>query len=278
MAENATPAEQYRGTPVAAPSVALQLVPAASDEYRAIFNTLVQTDCSKHVEKKGGMSYLSWAFAVDMLLRVAPDAKFKVCEFGGEIVRDLVTGAIVIDDFGDPKVHNGEPFQKTSVGYFVKAKVRIKDVIREMRLPVLNSKNMPIADPSSFDINTSGMRVLTKCIAMHGLGLFLYQGEDLPLDEASVPTTAAGKKVKTEAQKESPATQQSAKATTVNVLETQCRRVALANSNALLGYHKHAATHFSGDDLVKVRAAISKRAAELKIELPKLEQPVAEAA
>ena len=143
--------------PIAAalPSVVSQLVAGTSDEYKAIFLTLVQTDVSKHVEKKNGMSYLSWAYAIDSLLRVAPDATFKVCEFGGELVRNLVTGELVLDEFGDVKVHNGEPFQKTGVGYFVKAKVKVKDVIREMRLPVIDTRNKPIAEPNAFDINTS---------------------------------------------------------------------------------------------------------------------------
>lgn len=246
------------------PSVSQQLVAGTSDEYRVIFSTLVQTDCSKHVEKKNGMSYLSWAFAVDMLLRVAPNAKFKVCEFGGELLRNNVTGEILLDDFGDPRVHNGEPYQNTATGYFVKAKVKVLDITREMRLPVIDTRNKPISAPSSFDINTSGMRCLTKCIAMHGLGLFLYQGEDVPVENVDAPSAAASKRVKASEAKASPA----AAAGTANQLETQMQRVLLANSNNLLKFHEKAASVFTGDDLLKFREAISKRAQELNVKLP----------
>jgi len=51
-------------------------------------------------------------------------------------------------------------------------------------LPVLDYRNKPIATPNSFDVNTSIMRCLVKAIAMQGLGLYIYAGEDTPLDEA----------------------------------------------------------------------------------------------
>lgn len=53
--------------------------------------------------------------------------------------------------------------------------------------PVLDSKNRPIVEPTCFDLNTSLQRCLVKCIALHGLGLYIYAGEDLPDGETAKP-------------------------------------------------------------------------------------------
>jgi hypothetical protein len=62
----------------------------------------------------------------------------------------------------------------------VKVSVEIKGDIKTCLLPVLDHKNKPIENPNSFAVNTSIMRCLAKCIALHGLGLYIYAGEDLP--------------------------------------------------------------------------------------------------
>ena len=54
--------------------------------------------------------------------------------------------------------------------------------------PVLDGKNRPIFEPTAFDINTSIQRCLVKAIALHGLGLYVYAGEDLPDGETDKPT------------------------------------------------------------------------------------------
>ena len=62
----------------------------------------------------------------------------------------------------------------------VKVSVEIKSDIKTCLLPVLDHRNKPIENPNSFAVNTSIMRCLAKCIALHGLGLYIYAGEDLP--------------------------------------------------------------------------------------------------
>jgi hypothetical protein len=72
------------------------------------------------------------------------------------------------------------PYLKTDCGYFVEVAVTVGGVTRSQLHPILNAQNKPIPQPSSFDINTSLARCLVKAIALHGLGLYIYAGEDLP--------------------------------------------------------------------------------------------------
>src|SRR5207344_1852762 len=78
------------------------------------------------------------------------------------------------------KRFDGLPFLRTEVGYFVEVAVTVQGVALTQIHPVLDSKNRPIAEPTCFDINTSIQRCLVKAIALHGLGLYVYAGEDLP--------------------------------------------------------------------------------------------------
>ncbi|OSX90333.1 DUF1071 domain-containing protein [Bacillus cereus] len=120
------------------------------------FSKLAQIDCSEHVEKKGRFSYLSWAWAVKKLREVDPAATWEVKRF------------------------DGVPYLKTDCGYFVEVEVTVQGLPLSQIHPILNNQNKPIVEPNSFDINTSIQRCLVKAIALHGLGLYIYAGEDLP--------------------------------------------------------------------------------------------------
>ncbi|CCW06154.1 MULTISPECIES: Sak single strand annealing protein [Bacillus] len=120
------------------------------------FTTLSQIDCTEHVEKKGKFSYLSWAWAVKRLREVDPNATWNVKRF------------------------DGVPYLKTDCGYFVEVEVTVQGLPLSQIHPILNNQNKPITEPNSFDINTSIQRCLVKAIALHGLGLYIYAGEDLP--------------------------------------------------------------------------------------------------
>ncbi|WP_420685846.1 DUF1071 domain-containing protein [Bacillus cereus] len=120
------------------------------------FSKLAQIDCTEHVEKKGRFSYLSWAWAVKKLREVDPTATWEVKRF------------------------DGVPYLKTDCGYFVEVEVTVQGIALSQIHPILNNQNKPIAEPNSFDINTSIQRCLVKAIALHGLGLYIYAGEDLP--------------------------------------------------------------------------------------------------
>src|SRR5207248_5664492 len=68
----------------------------------------------------------------------------------------------------------------TETGYFVEVAVTVQGVTLSQIHPVLDGKNRPLFEPSAFDINSSIQRCLVKAIALHGLGLYVYAGEDLP--------------------------------------------------------------------------------------------------
>lgn len=128
-------------------------------ETKNYFAELAVIDVSKHVEKKGRFSYLSWSWAVDQLLKKYPDATWQVVRF------------------------DGLPYMKTEVGYFVEVEVTVNNITRSQIHPVLDNYNKPIAKPTSFQINSSIQRCLAKAIALHGLGLYIYSGEDIPHDD-----------------------------------------------------------------------------------------------
>lgn len=132
------------------------------------FQRLSQIDVSAHVEKKGGFSYLSWPFAVAQLRLADPTALWEVRRF------------------------DGLPYLRTENGTLVEVAVTVQGITLSQIHPVLDHRNRPIAEPSVFDLNTSLQRALVKAIALHGLGLSLYAGEDLPTgSETETPVKAA---------------------------------------------------------------------------------------
>lgn len=127
------------------------------------FETLAAVDCSAHVEKKGKFTYLSWPFAFSELFKRHPDADIEVHEW------------------------EGLPMIQAPKGWLVKVSVTIGGVKRTQWHPVLDNNNRPIAAPDVFQINTSIQRATVKAIALHGLGLYIYAGEDLPAGAQDVP-------------------------------------------------------------------------------------------
>ena len=118
---------------------------------------LKAVDIKDMIEKKGKYSYISWAMAWSALCDIYPDATMeKHCnEHGFPVFKD----------------ENGWCFTKVTVTVNGKS-------ITEM-LPVLNNFNKPIKNPDSMDINSSLQRCLAKAIALHGLGVHVYSGEEL---------------------------------------------------------------------------------------------------
>ena len=121
------------------------------------FEILRKHNVSEHMEKKGQFNYLSWAFAVEELRKLKPDATWRVI-----------------------KDENGYPYTSTPAGHFVEVEVTVDDISLSQIHPVLDHRNQTLEQPNAFQINTSIQRCLAKAIALHGLGLYLYRGEDLP--------------------------------------------------------------------------------------------------
>jgi hypothetical protein len=132
-----------------------------SDSHVNYFAKLNAINVSEHIEKKGGFSYLSWPFAVAQLRLADATAVWEVRRF------------------------DGLPYLTTDTGVFVEVAVTVQGVTLSQIHPVLDGRNRPILAPTSFDINTSIQRCLVKAIALHGLGLYIYGGEDLPTEAAN---------------------------------------------------------------------------------------------
>lgn len=169
-----------------------------------VFNELNKVNVNEHVEKKNTgkttLSYLSWSWAWTEVKKRYPDATYEIVKF-----------------------ENGLPYTyDKNTGYMVYTKVTIQGVTHEMWLPVMDSHNCSmLSEPyevktkynsytvdkcTMFDVNKTIMRCLTKNLAMFGLGLYIYAGEDLPTDEerissktkaaASSPTPPSEDKIK----------------------------------------------------------------------------------
>lgn len=119
---------------------------------KTIYETLRSIDVSGHIEKKGQLSYLSWAWAVDQLQLVDPAATWEF-----EQPMTIPDGTVL-----------------------VWVSVTVLGKRHRMPLPVMDNRNKSIKNPDAFAINTAYMRCLVKCIAVHGLGLYIYAGEDVP--------------------------------------------------------------------------------------------------
>lgn len=134
-----------------------------------MIKSLLELDVKKHVEKKNGLSYLSWAWAWAEALKADPTATFHVDTFQ----RADATTVPYMDINGTAMVW-----------------VRTTLFGKEMTcfLPVMDHRNKPIPNPDAFQVNTAIMRCMTKCLALHGLGLNVYAGEDLPMVESEPKT------------------------------------------------------------------------------------------
>lgn len=126
---------------------------------RNYFEDLNSVDVSKKVEKKNGLSYLSWAFAWGELKKRYPDSTYTIYEN-----------------------QSGWNYFTDGKTCWVKTGVTVNGIEHIEYLPVMDYRNKSIGldQITSFDVNKAIQRSLTKAVARHGLGLYIYAGEDLP--------------------------------------------------------------------------------------------------
>lgn len=124
-----------------------------------VFQVLGSIDCSKYVESKNGFSYLSWAWA------------------WGEVQKHYVATRKVYKDI------NGNNYHTDGKTCWVEVGVTIEGIEQIDMLPVMNFRNqsIPVDAVTSFDVNKTIQRATVKALALHGLGLNIYMGEDLPV-------------------------------------------------------------------------------------------------
>jgi uncharacterized membrane protein YdbT with pleckstrin-like domain len=128
------------------------------------YNDLRKINVSDHVDKKNGLSYLSWSYAVDTLLQQDPNATWE---------------------YGTPMQFGETLMVFCTVNAFGKNMTA--------QLPVINYSNKAIPNPDAMAVNTAMQRCLAKAIALHGIGLYIYAGEDLPESEQPVLKAVSNK-------------------------------------------------------------------------------------
>lgn len=126
---------------------------------KSIFETLNVKNVNEHVEKKNGLSYLSWAWAWAEVKKEYPSANYTVYEN-----------------------EQGWNYFTDGRTCWVKTGVTIEGLEHIEYLPVMDfrNKSIPLDQVTSFDVNKTIQRSLTKAVARHGLGLYIYAGEDVP--------------------------------------------------------------------------------------------------
>ena len=142
------------------------------DNYFLVLNKI---NVNEHTESKNGLTYLSWAWAWGEVKKVFPDANYTIYENaqGWNYFTDGKTG-------------------------WVKTGVTVNGIEHIEYLPIMDYRNrsIPFENITSFDVNKSIQRSLTKACARHGLGLYIYAGEDLPEDDNKVPEKTPAEKAK----------------------------------------------------------------------------------
>jgi hypothetical protein len=131
-------------------------------ETKSVFSTLNAVNCNGHTEKKNNLTYLSWAWAWAEVKKLYPNASYTIYENANQW-----------NYFTDGKT------------CWVKTGVTIEGLEHIEYLPVMDFRNnsIPADKVTSFDVNKAIQRSLTKACARHGLGLYIYAGEDLPEEE-----------------------------------------------------------------------------------------------
>lgn len=139
---------------------------------QSLFMKLFTTNVNDKVERKNGLAYVSWAYVWAEVKKVVPDATYTIYE------RDTEFGPV--NYFTDGRY------------CWVKTGVTLNGLEHIEELPVMDFKNrsIPLEGVTSMDVNKAIQRSLTKACARHGLGLYIYAGEDLPEDENAVKETA----------------------------------------------------------------------------------------
>lgn len=144
------------------------------------FRVLNRININGHTEHKNGLTYLSWAWAWQMLMELYPDSYTEINRpdtglpywTDGKTCWVDVSVTIVWDD-----------------GFSPEYKKRTRSEV----FPIMDYKNnsIPLEKLTSFNVNTALQRAWTKCIARHGLGFYIYAGEDLPKEEADAKKAEA---------------------------------------------------------------------------------------
>lgn len=194
---------------------------------KSVFETLSAVDVSNHVEiismRKGpALKYVSWAWAWNMVKSIYPSANRVIEEFPEYRFNEKTGAWYATGQMLDYRI--------TTEGCEVKVTVTIENEKYSERLYVMDMRNQPVAKPNIAQINKTQQRCLVKALAMAGLGLNLYAGEDLPMadiNEADKEQAAQRKEQVNQQRK-------------MNALQAEYRRLMMELINRLNGDSKRA--------------------------------------
>ena len=143
----------------------------ATKSEKSVFEVLSAINVNEHTEKKNGLTYLAWAWAWQEVKKNYPDATYTIYENA-----------------------NGMNYHTDGRTCWVKTGVTICGLEHIEYLPVMDYRNasIPVDKVTSFDVNKAIQRSLTKAVARHGLGLYIYAGEDLPEAQSTGEAKSTG--------------------------------------------------------------------------------------
>ena len=136
------------------------------DKEKSVFETLSKINVNESTDKKGNITYISWSNAWAELKKVYPDASFTIYEHETQ--------------FGSCNYYTDGRFCWVKVGVTING----QELIEELAVMDYANRAVPLNQVTSVDVQKAIKRCLTKCIALHGLALYIYKGEDLPDEEA----------------------------------------------------------------------------------------------
>jgi hypothetical protein len=240
---------------------------ATLDEKRSLcFNALYEMNLGDKVEKKDGLSYLTWSEAWKAFKEVYPSATFRV----------IMNPDTKMPYFADP-----------NVGIMVFVEVTADDLTQQCFLPVLNSSMKPMRleaynytvydkqnkrqiektceAANMFDVNKTIMRALVKCLSLYGLALKLYQGEDIPSESSDDAATNAAepKKAQNRRAKTTPASQPAAPVVTDRFAGIKNAINGTQNTDALLDLYLQHQNEVEGNP--EIKALFTARKQQLKL-------------
>ena len=135
-----------------------------------VYEVLSKVDVTKFTQqiktKSGDLTYLPWSDAWALLLSYYPDSTQRTVLYPSVEQQHIML-----------------PYLETGTGFYVTVEVTVEGQTRQETLPVMSASNRRLDKPDNTDINKATKRCLTKAIASHGLGLYIYQGEDVPVGQ-----------------------------------------------------------------------------------------------
>ena len=148
------------------------------------FKEINKIDVNEHKEQKMGLSYLSWAWAHQEMKLIDENAEIKIHDFADpDVLISLAqSGTQITKEIIDATKIN---YRKDKAGAYVTVSVTLNGRTETETLAVMDFKNKAVVNPDSTQINKAHKRCFVKALALHGLGLYIYAGEDLPEEDLS---------------------------------------------------------------------------------------------